>query len=164
MMSNKKSMKAENYSSELLDSMLDAITPEQQKSIDRKMMLAAKIYDAMKAKGWNQKTFAAAIGKQQSEISKWLSGTHTFTSDTLWTIGDNLGIELLPVKEISKVVEVKYVPIVIKAEISEGIPNTVSGIFDDSSLIPQEGYYFIKQYSSKVNIGSTKAFNIHADC
>lgn len=94
--SNNKSKEAQ-HNSELLNSLLRAITPEQQRNTDRKMLLAAKIYDAMKAKGWNQKTFAEKMGKQPSEISKWLSGTHSFTSDTLWSIGDMLGVDLLPV-------------------------------------------------------------------
>lgn len=164
MMSKKKNMKAENYNSDLLDSMLDSITPEAQKNIDRKMMLAAKIYDAMKAKGWNQKTFAEAMGKNQSEISKWLSGTHTFTSDTLWAIGDKLEVELLPVEEMTKVVEIKYVPIVIKAETSEDIPDTIAGIFYEPTLMPEQGSFFIRQYSSKLNIDSSKANFTYADC
>ena len=160
---NKKNMKAEIYNSELLDSMLDKISPELQKNIDRKMMLAAKIYDAMKAKGWNQKTFSEEMGKQQSEISRWLSGTHTFTSDTLWTIGDKLGIELLPVDEKQKVVEVKYVPIVIKAVTPEiGSDTTVTS---ESNLLPEQGTLFIKQYSSRLKIRTTSDSQYkYADC
>ncbi len=161
---NKKNMKTENYNSDLLDSILDAITPEEQKTIDRKMMLAAKIYDAMKAKGWNQTKFAKEMGeKRPSEISKWLSGTHTFTSDTLWAIGDKLDIELLPVQTIQKIVEVKYIPIVIKAESAMDIPASMSGIFDDSFLHPQ-GAFFIRQYSSQMNIRTTKSQYKNADC
>lgn len=117
----KKINQAENYSSSLLKELINDISPEQQKNIDRKMMLAAKIYDAMKAKGWNQKQFAEAMGKKQSEICRWLSGTHTFNSDTLWAIGDTLNIDLLPVQEKQKVVEIKYVPVVIAAEMSQPV-------------------------------------------
>lgn len=121
-------MKAENYNSELLDSMLNSITPEEQKSIDRKMMLASKIYNAMKAKGWNQKTFAVAMGKSQPEISKWVSGTHNFTADILWAIGDKLDCDLLPVKEVHKVVEVKYVTIMVESAPQAKAPVFSSGL------------------------------------
>jgi transcriptional regulator with XRE-family HTH domain len=54
------------------------------------MLLAARIDDARKAKGWSQHEFAEQMGKNPSEISKWLSGTHNFTSDTLWDIEEKL--------------------------------------------------------------------------
>ncbi|HEY6082286.1 MAG TPA: helix-turn-helix transcriptional regulator [Chitinophagaceae bacterium] len=164
MKKNKKNKKAENYSSHLLESMLNLITPEEQTNIDRKMMLAAKIYDGMKAKGWNQVKFAEEMGKQPSEISKWLSGTHTFTSDTLWAIGDKLDIELLPVRQVQKMIEVKYIPIVVKAEISEEEPEAMAGIFEDATSSQQKGTFFIRQYSHKMKIVPTRLSDKHANC
>jgi glycine cleavage system H lipoate-binding protein len=90
-------MKADHHNTELLDSILTSITPEEQAHTDLKMLLAAKIHHAMKAKGWDQQVFAIESGKNTSEISKWLSGTHTFTSDLLWMIGDMLEVDLLRV-------------------------------------------------------------------
>jgi transcriptional regulator with XRE-family HTH domain len=60
-----------------------------------KMLLAAKIDEAIKAKGWKKKDFASALNKQPSEITKWLSGNHNFTADTLWEIEKVLNIELI---------------------------------------------------------------------
>lgn len=157
MMKNKKNIEAENYSSDLLDTMLDAITPEMQKNINRKMMLAAKIYDAMKAKGWNQTRLSREMGKRPSEISKWLSGTHSFTSDTLWAIGDMLGIELLPVQEAQEVVEVKYVPIAIKAGVEEKRSAKAYSDFDNSLFLHSEAASFVNEYSAKINIRPTKS-------
>ncbi len=165
MKESKKNKKAENYSSRLLESMLNLITPEEQKNIDRKMLLAAKIYDGMKAKGWNQVKFAQEMGKQPSEISKWLSGAHTFTSDTLWAIGDKLNLELLPVGETKKVIEVKYIPIVIKAEISGEEPETITGNFKiATSLEQQKGLFVIRHYSTKMNTGPIQLPYRYADC
>lgn len=92
MKKNRNTKQLGHYQSDLLNDLLDSISPEEQKLVDRKMMLAATIYDAMKAKGWNQSQFAEAMGKKPSEISKWLSGTHSFNTDTLWKIGDLLGV------------------------------------------------------------------------
>lgn len=164
-MKNKKNMKAENYNSELLDSMLDAISPEEQLSIDRKMMLAAKIYDAMKAKGWTQTIFAREMGKHPSEISKWLSGTHTFTSDTLWAIGDKLGVDLLPVKAVQKIVDVKFVPIVISAPPAEYESEKLHGIFSDLLFTDYISESVWNKYSTQINLNSKNYSLIqHADC
>lgn len=63
----------------------------------KRMMLAAKIEDAMKRRGLNQAQFARLMGKSQTVISEWLSGDRNFTSDTLTDIEDALGIQLLNV-------------------------------------------------------------------
>ena len=41
-----------NYSSELVNDLLSNIRPEDQEQTDYKMKLAAKIYAALKSKGW----------------------------------------------------------------------------------------------------------------
>lgn len=94
-------MKPNNKSS--LEKILEEITPEQQARTDVKMLLAARIADAMEAKGWNNKMLMEALGKKNpSEITRWLSGTHNFTVDTLVDLGRVLErdfINLSPEKE-----------------------------------------------------------------
>ena len=97
---NKKT--PEIYSSSLIDNLLNEINPEELKRTERKMMLAARIDDALKAKGMKKGDLAKALNKQPSEISKWLSGTHNFTAETLWEIGDVLEINLINIKEQRK--------------------------------------------------------------
>jgi transcriptional regulator with XRE-family HTH domain len=89
----------EAYSSNQIDELFARITPEQQESTDYKMKMAAKIYAALRRKGWTQTQLAAAMDKQVSVISKWLSGTHNFTMDTLITIQRILDVQLLDVEE-----------------------------------------------------------------
>lgn len=83
---------------DLLSELLGNITPSEQAKTDKKMILAAKIANAIKAKGLKKSEFAEQMGKVPSEISKWLSGTHNFTSDTLIDIERTLGIQLIDVK------------------------------------------------------------------
>jgi ribosome-binding protein aMBF1 (putative translation factor) len=94
-------MKPNNKSS--LEKILEEITPEQQARTDVKMLLAARIADAMEAKGWNNKMLMEALDKKNpSEITRWLSGTHNFTVDTLADLGRVLErdfINLSPEKE-----------------------------------------------------------------
>lgn len=86
---------AEKYQSEVLDGLLTKITPEEQKMTDKRMQLAERIFNAMKAKNISKLELARKMGKQASVITKWLSGTHNFTADTLFEIGDLLGIQLI---------------------------------------------------------------------
>ena len=79
-----------------LDELLSEITPEEQGKTDVKMQLAAKISDAMAAKGWNNKMLMKAMGKKNpSEITRWLSGTHNFTVETLIDLERVLEINFL---------------------------------------------------------------------
>jgi ribosome-binding protein aMBF1 (putative translation factor) len=94
----KKGVRKKTKPGDLIDDLLSKITPEFQEEVDYRMNLAAKIYWGMKAKGWTQKIFAEEMEKKDSVISRWLSGTHNFETDTLFKIEKKLGIRLLDLK------------------------------------------------------------------
>lgn len=86
----------ETNNDEALNSLLSEVTPEEQAKTDAKMLLAEKIADAMQAKGWTKKRLMQETGKtNQSEITRWLSGTQNFTVDTLVDLERVLDIKLL---------------------------------------------------------------------
>lgn len=86
----------ENYSSDLITDLLNKITPEEQDQIDHKMQIAKMIYMALKAKGWKNIDLAEKLKlKSPSLVSKWLSGTHNFTVETLVQLQRVLDIKLL---------------------------------------------------------------------
>lgn len=85
--------------SELLNSLMLQIDENEYEKVKSRMKLAAKISDTLKEKGLSQKEFAKKMGKKASEISKWLSGTHNFTHDTLVDIQLALHIELINVQK-----------------------------------------------------------------
>ncbi|WP_417610093.1 helix-turn-helix domain-containing protein [Owenweeksia hongkongensis] len=91
--------KATNYQSEILDDLLNEIDPKEMRKTEKRMSLAAKIADCIKAKGWSKSEFAGKMNKQPSVITKWLSGTHNFNSDTLFDIEEALDFTLLPFSE-----------------------------------------------------------------
>jgi transcriptional regulator with XRE-family HTH domain len=95
-------IKARNYTSNLLDELLSEITPEEQRKTDKRMVLAMKIDEAMKAKGWKKIDLAREMNKKPSVITRWLSGTHNFESDTLFDLEDKLGINLVNIGEKAK--------------------------------------------------------------
>ena len=60
-----------------------------------RMLMAAKIADAMRSCSMNQKQLALKMGKTESEVSEWLSGDRNFTLDTLTEIEHTLNVSLL---------------------------------------------------------------------
>jgi len=87
------------YNSPQMDELFSDFDPIEAERVENRMLLAAKIDDAIKAKGWSKKEFAEKMSKSPSEISKWLSGTHNFTSDTLFDIAKILGTSLINLEE-----------------------------------------------------------------
>ena len=51
--------------------------------VARRMRIAIQIADAMEERHISKKELAQMMGRQPSEITKWLSGDQNFTSDTL---------------------------------------------------------------------------------
>jgi len=58
------------------------------------------IVSLLKEKDWTQKDLADKIGKKESEISKWLSGTHNFTLKTLSKIEASLGKTIITTNSV----------------------------------------------------------------
>lgn len=99
-----------------LDQLLDEITPLEQEKTNIKMLLAVRIADAMAAKNWKNKDLLKAVGgNNPSVITKWLSGTHNFTTDTLVEIGSALGISLLNTEGLRSEIEIVYYPLYIES-------------------------------------------------
>ena len=94
--------KAETYNSKIIDELFDSISPEEEEKIRKRMLLAARIDKAIKAKGWKKKDLAEALKKRRSEITRWLSGTHNFNTDTLFDIERVLNIGLVTLKDVPK--------------------------------------------------------------
>ena len=78
-----------------LGKMVSEVNPDKLAKMRNRMLIAAKIADAMQAQNLNQKQFAKLMGRTESEISDWLSGDRNFTIDTLFDIGQALGINFL---------------------------------------------------------------------
>lgn len=78
----------------VLAQLLSTIDPIEQEKVNNRMLIAAKIGEALKNNNMSQKVFAKKMGRTQSEISSWLSGDRNFTIDTLTEIGKMLSISL----------------------------------------------------------------------
>lgn len=99
--------KLENPNFDFLEEILEEISPVEMKKTEQRMLNAEKIRKAMDAKGWNNTRLLEALNmKSPSIITKWLSGTHNFTQDTLVEIGEVLGINFFTKEKES--ITVKY--------------------------------------------------------
>ena len=69
----------------------------QSISAQKGQLLSKKIETAMKQKKYNRQQFANIMGVQPSIITRWLSGGHNFTVETLFDIEEQLDIQLIAI-------------------------------------------------------------------
>ncbi len=78
------------------------ITPEIKRSMDYSIFVANRIFDILEKQGKSQRDLANALGKSETEISKWLQGTHTFTTKTIAKIDIALGESIFDISNKPK--------------------------------------------------------------
>ena len=71
------------------------IEPETKKQLDWAVDIANRIYEILEEKNLSQKEFAILMGKTETEVSRWLSGTHNLTLATLAKISIALGEDII---------------------------------------------------------------------
>ncbi len=73
--------------------------PEEQKTeFELSFGIAERISEVLKAKNLTQKDFANRLHKRESEISKWMTGRHNFTIQTIAKIETALGCKLINIQ------------------------------------------------------------------
>ncbi len=87
--------KARKINLDFLEELRNETSPQMSQQISKRMKLAAQIDDVLMSRGLTNQEFAFMMGKKPSEITRWLSGTHNFTTETLWEIERVLQIQLL---------------------------------------------------------------------
>ena len=68
---------------ELFRQCLSAIPQEQRAEFDLSYGIAERLDAILKKKGITQHELACRLGKRDSEVSKWLTGRHNFTTSTI---------------------------------------------------------------------------------
>lgn len=74
--------------SKIFEKLLESIPSYQKRMTRISVDIGAQISEYMKAEGINQRQLANKLGKKESEISKWLNGSHNFTIETIAKIED----------------------------------------------------------------------------
>lgn len=127
------------YKSPILSELIENISQEELEKTESKMRLALKIADAIKAKGYGKTEFAKKIKKNNSEISKWLSGTHNFTHDTLILLQKELDVNLVN-SVIHQKMEIKNIHIVAESTNSSNYNFNLSRIFNFKKTVSVNTY------------------------
>lgn len=73
------------------------VSPEVRRRVDLSFLIVDRIHNILEEKGLKQKDLANLLGKNESEISKWMRGTHNFTIETISSIESALGAPILQV-------------------------------------------------------------------
>ena len=76
---------------------LAAVPEEQKAEFELSFGIAERISEVLKENDLTQKDFAHKLNKRESEISKWLTGRHNFTLQTIARIETALGCKLIAI-------------------------------------------------------------------
>lgn len=84
--------------SEIFDSI--EVSDDIKRYIDHSFDVVDQIHEILESQGKTQRDLATMLGKKESEISKWMRGTHNFTLKSISKIESALGesIILTPAK------------------------------------------------------------------
>lgn len=78
---------------------LDKIIPDPaiDRFVDASFDIADRIHEILETRGISQKELAEMLGKKESQVSKWMTGTHNFTIKTLALLEARLGVPIFKV-------------------------------------------------------------------
>ncbi len=66
-----------------MQSIRESTPPEINRQVDIAVQIANRVYELLEEKGMSQKDLAKKLGKTETEVSRWLSGTHNLTIATI---------------------------------------------------------------------------------
>ncbi len=84
---------------QIFDKCVAGVAPNIMEEVSLNVDIANRISELIKKRNLTQREFAAQMEKQESEISRWLTGTHGFTTKTLAKIATVLGEPIIEVKK-----------------------------------------------------------------
>ena len=83
----------------IMDEIRSSISPEMKLQMELSVAIANRIYEILEEKGLSQKDFARMMGKTETEVSRWLSGTHNLTMATICKISAALEADVIKVAD-----------------------------------------------------------------
>ena len=81
----------------IMNEIRSTIPPEMKLQMELAVAIANRIYGILEEKGMSQKEFAHLMGKTETEVSRWLSGTHNLTMSTICKISVALDEDIIRV-------------------------------------------------------------------
>jgi transcriptional regulator with XRE-family HTH domain len=147
-MTNKRNRQ---QSASVINQLLQEVSPVDKAQIENKMLFAARLEELMKQNGWSKGEFAEKLGKNASEITKWLSGTHNFTMDTLSEIAFFLKLplaELFAPKKQQVVHNVNYFIVVPQAKSGVAFMTPIEEISPNLKVTGEDILHIAKTFNT----------------
>lgn len=85
--------------SSIIEARRTKVSPEVRQRVNLSFLIVDRIHCILEEKGLKQKDLANMLGKKESEISKWMRGTHNFTIETITSIENVLNVPILQIAE-----------------------------------------------------------------
>ena len=79
----------------IMDSIRKNTPADTKKQVDFCVAIANRVFDLLKERSMTQRDFAKALGKTETEVSRWLSGTHNLTLSTIAKMATVLGDDII---------------------------------------------------------------------
>lgn len=81
----------------LFQKALSEVPDDLKIQVDLSFAISDKLAGILEERGMSQKDFARMVGKTETEVSRWLGGTHNFTLKTISKISSVLGCNIIKV-------------------------------------------------------------------
>jgi hypothetical protein len=119
-----KKKTARTHKSDVLDDFFSVKDKKEYDKTEKNMLLAIRIEEAMKKNGYNKIQFSQAMQVQPSMVTRWLSGSHNYTLDTLYDIEKILSICIVNVIEppLIEIIDHLHVTVVTSNKLPVGTP------------------------------------------
>ena len=121
--------------SKIFDKAAQGIDNDVKRFVDKSFDIVDQIHSLLEEKKISQRELAQLLNKKESEISKWLSGTHNFTLRSISKIESILNEDIIstPLKAKKKYYTVKFVPVKTYARLNR--PNVTSENYKDAGVL-----------------------------
>lgn len=91
----------------IMQAIRETTPPEVNRQVDIAVQISNRVYELLGEKEMTQKDLAKKLGKTETEVSRWLSGTHNLTIATIAKLSVALEDDLITTTQKSSDI-VKY--------------------------------------------------------
>jgi len=97
------------------------ITNENRIFVRKNLAISEQISAILKEKGWTQKQLAQQLGKNESEVSKLLSGLHNLTLKSIAKLEAELGTDIIvtPLEAYEKYNTTKHISFTVYVPVNQ---------------------------------------------
>lgn len=92
----------------LLEKLRREMPEDIKREVDLSFEISDRINEILKQQNLTQRDLALKLGKSETEISKWMRGTHNFTIRTIARIETALGEPILGLSQQKKNVQAQF--------------------------------------------------------